>query len=415
MSGRLWGLALWAWAAATATAADDLPREVVLLAHFKQAMRQALSQVPNYTCLETIQRYGFDHHGVSFRPLDNVQLEISNVGDKELLAWPGARRFEADDISEFAAGGMMSSGLFATHARSVFLADTTIIRYHGEEEIADRPSMRYDFRVPQAWSGYRIRNLGTTAQVGTQGSFWIDPAALELIRMEVRADELPAALAIAENKTVIDYARVHIGAADARLPQSAQVLTTLTWGDAWRNDIEFSHCRAYVTESSIRFDMPETQPGGAVAAVRQVELPSGLMVTIELETAIYFATAHVGDLLRGRVAEDVRRKGKIIVPKGTLASGRIRGLVPVRKPEAGVQVMVEFEELEWEGARAEFYAEMLSASYGQPDGAMLATAGTPAARIPGTGLLHMKAQFRMAPGFKTTWRTLQPNERRRMK
>jgi len=87
----------------------------------------------------------------------------------------------------------------------------------------------------------------------------------------------------------------------------------------------------------------------------------------------------------------------------------------VRKPEAGVQVMVEFEELEWEGARAEFYAEMLSASYGQPDGAMLATAGTPAARIPGTGLLHTKAQFRMAPGFKTTWRTLQPNERRRMK
>ena len=409
------GLALWAWVGPTAAAFDDLPREVVLLAHFKQAMRQTLAEVPNYTCLESIQRYGLDHHAVSFRPLDSVQLEISNVGDKELLAWPGARRFEGDDISEFASGGMLSSGVFATHARNVFLSDTTLIQYHGEEEIAGRPATRYDFRVPQVWSGYRIRNLGTTARVGTQGSFWIDPAALELIRMEVRAEDLPAALAIAQSATVIDYARVHIGAADVLLPQSAQVLTTLTWGDAWRNNIEFSHCRAYVTDSSIRFDVPETQPVNSVVVLRKVELPSGLTVTIELETAIDSTTAHVGELLSGRVAEDVKRRGKIIIPKGARASGRVRGFMPVRKPEPGIQVIVEFEELEWEGARAEFYAAMLSASYGQPDGAMLATGGTPAPRIPGTGLLHMKAHFRMAPGFKTTWRTLQPNAGRRGK
>jgi hypothetical protein len=399
MHCRVVGLALWVWAAGTSAAADDLPQEVILLAHFKQAIRRALSQVPNYTCLETVERYGAEHHGVSFRPLDNVQLEISSVGDKELLAWPGARRFDESDIEGFTAGGMMSSGVFATHARSVFLADTTMIRYHGEEDLAGRMTARYDFHVSQAWSGYQIRANGATARVGTVGSFWVDPGSLELIRLEVRAEQLPAALGIESSTTDIDYARMRIGETDVLLPQTAQLLTALVSGDSWRNDIGFSHCRAYSTESSIRFDMPETQPANAVAAVRQVELPAGLMITIALETPIDSGTALVGDVLHGRVTEDVRRKGKTIVPKGALAAGRIRGFARVPSPEPGIDLTVEFQELEWEGARAQFYGEMLPQE----------SAGR--AHIPGTGVLHLKARFQLATGFKTTWRTFEPNQR----
>src|SRR5579862_3904697 len=131
-------LALPVWLAGAVALADDLAPEVVQLAHFKQTIREALGRVPNYTCLETVQRFGFELHGVSFRPLDNVQVEISTVGDKELMAWPGARRFEDSALSDFAAGGMMTTGVFANHARNVFLADTTRISYHGEDHIAGR-------------------------------------------------------------------------------------------------------------------------------------------------------------------------------------------------------------------------------------------------------------------------------------
>jgi len=98
-----------------------LPHEVVLLAHFKERMQQVLSLVPNYTCLETIQRSVRDRHAIAFSPLDIVLLEVSNLGDKERLAWPGARRFEEADLSSFASGGLLGSGIFALHARTVFL------------------------------------------------------------------------------------------------------------------------------------------------------------------------------------------------------------------------------------------------------------------------------------------------------
>ena len=105
MRWKLRGIALLVWAGSAAAAPDDLPREVLLLAHFKERIRQVLSQVPSYTCLETIQRSSMAGNAKTFSPLDTVLLEVSTVGDKELLAWPGARRFEEADISAFAGGG----------------------------------------------------------------------------------------------------------------------------------------------------------------------------------------------------------------------------------------------------------------------------------------------------------------------
>jgi hypothetical protein len=67
---------------------------------------------------------------------------------------------------------------------------------------------------------------------------------------------------------------------------------------------------------------------------RRVDLPADLKVSIELETAIDSATAHVGDPLRGHVARDVSRKGNTIIPKGAIATGRIRRIerTPGRAP-----------------------------------------------------------------------------------
>jgi hypothetical protein len=405
MGRQLSGWMLLFWAAGALAMADDLAPEVVQLSHLKRKMRQVLAQVPNYTCLETIQRYGLERHSTSFQLLDTVFLEVSNVGNKELLAWPGARRFEEADLSNFTAGGMLGSGIFALHARNVFLIDTNSIQFYGSEEMDGRATARYDFKVPQAWSGLQIRANGTSATVGTQGSFWIDPDALELLRMEIRAIDIPAALGIERSVTRIDYARVHIGESAVLLPQSARVVLNLFTGDARRNDIEFSHCREYRTDSSIRFDMPETRPQSSAA--RLLDLPAGLMVAIDLQSAIDSATAHVGDLLSGRVADDVRRKGEIIIPKGALVSGRIRNLKRVRSPEPAFDITIELAEVEWANTRAELYGELLRES---------GRVATTTARIPGTGVLHMTgAQFRIAPGFKMRWRTLEPNQRRRTK
>jgi hypothetical protein len=403
MRGKLLGVVLLLWAGSVAAAPDDMPQEVLLLAHFKARMRLALSQVLNYTCLETIQRSAQSRRANSFTPLDTVRLEVSTVasmGGKELLAWPGARRFEEADPTRFTSGGLMGSGVFALFARGVFLHDTSTMQYHGAEEMAGRSVARFDFAVPEVWSGYRITANGTSAIVGMEGSFWIDPASLALVRMEVRADEIPAPLGISRAVTVIDYARMRIGDSDVLLPQDAKMLLTLFSGEVRRNEIEFSHCHEYGAESSIRFDMPETVAPTA-APRTPVDLPAGLTVSMALDAAIDLSTAQVGDILRAHVIEDVRRKGETIIPKGAMATGRIRGAERLRSPGAGFDLTVEVAALEWANMRAEFYGELLATR----------RAGR-APQIPGTGVLRVAGSKSQIPaGFRMNWRTLDPNSR----
>jgi VWFA-related protein len=417
--------------ASVGPAPGDLPRETVLLAGFKRKIRQVLTQIPNYTCLETVQRSMQKPRANALSPIDIVLLEVSTVGDKELLAWPGARRFEEGNMSSFASGGMIGSGVFASHARNVFLLETTTMQYHGDEEVSGRMLARFDFRVPEAWSGYQIQANGASAKVGTTGSFWIDPASLELVRMEVRADDIPAAIGIERTETDIDYAPVRIGDSDILLPQAAKILVALPTGEVRRNDIQFSHCHEYFTESTIRFDMPDTAAARPAQQWQTVDLPAGLTVSIELDTAVDSATAHIGDILRGHVTSDVRRKGKTIIPKGAIATGRVRGIERSRAPGPAVDLTIEIAELEWENSRAQFYGELVppasaregenslinlpSKDGGVPD--VVSSAGQAAEtvhapQIPGTGVLHLTGkQLRIAAGFRMDWRTWEPNQR----
>jgi len=412
-------------------APGDLPRETLLLARFKRKIRQVLTQIPNYTCLETVQRSMQKPRANALSPIDIVLLEVSTVGDKELLAWPGARRFEEGNMSSFASGGMIGSGVFASHARNVFLLETTTMQYHGDEEVSGRMLARFDFRVPEAWSGYQIQANGASAKVGTTGSFWIDPASLELVRMEVRAGDIPAAIGIERTETDIDYAPVRIGDSDILLPQAARILVALPTGEVRRNDIQFSHCHEYLTESTIRFDMPDTAAARPAQQWQTVDLPAGLTVSIELDTAVDSATAHIGDILRGHVPSDVRRKGKTIIPKGAIATGRVRGIERLRAPGPAIDLTIEIAELEWENSRAQFYGELVppasaregenslinlpSKDGGVPD--VVSSAGhaaetVHAPQIPGTGVLHLTGkQLRIAAGFRMDWRTWEPNQR----
>lgn len=429
MRRTLRDLGLLVWTCALPAMAEDL-RHDEMLARFRQQIRGVLSQVPNYTCLETIERSVQVRRAKKFTPLDTVLLEVSNLGGKELLSWPGARRFEDADPSSFVSGGLMGNGIFALYARNVFLHDAASIQYHGDEDLGGRAVTRFDFVVPQALSTYQIQANGTSAKAGMTGSFWIDSNSVELVRLEVRADEIPAALGIDRTAAFIDYAQMHIGDSGVLLPQAAQLNLTLLSGEVRLNDIQFSHCHEYRTESAIHFDMPDTAPAAPVApAVETVNLPAGLSVAIELETPIDSATAHVGDLLRGHVVKDVLRKGKLVIPMGAGVTGRIRGLDRLRSP-AAFELTVELTEVQWEHSTAQFYGELIRKDAGPREDGLAGAAsvdggmsGPPVPsfspdrseghllRIPGTGVLHLAgAKFHIAPGFRMNWRTLEPNQ-----
>jgi len=390
------------------------PPDESRLAGFKEKVRQDMTSIPNYTCLETIERAHREPHARSFKRVDTVRLEVSSVDGKEMFAWPGARRFEDQDMKSFVPSGTIGTGMFANFAQNLFVTGKGTLRYGAEENLAGRGAVRYDYHLTQQESGFLIRTSTAAAVVASKGSFWFDPVSLDLIRLDVHGEALPYSLRLEAAAIQTNYARVHIGDSDALLPKRSELMLTHFTGEASRDAIGFSDCHEYRTQSTISFEAPPANlPEVPKPQMRDVVLPAGLLVPVELDTAIDSKTASVGDTLHARVVEEVRNQGGLAVPRGATVTGHIRKLE--RSSSAGsFAVGLEFSEIEWEGARAPFVAELAdldrkSAGAHRPvtyyDGhtyKVLIEGG-----IRGTGIFYINAAgFRIAPGFHMLWRTL---------
>ncbi len=407
--------AAWLFAiflAMTAGGAGQSPAEGQL-ARFQEKIRRDIAGIPNYTCLETIER-ARRTPPLDFMPAGTVRLEVSSVAGKELFAQPGARRFEDRDVSSLVSGGTMGTGMFAGFARNLFVTGKGNPQYGREEKLAGRSAVRYDFHLTEMENGFQIRVGAVSETVATSGSFWFDPVSLDLIRLDVRGEAIPYSLRLEEAAIRTFYARTHIGDSDALLPKRSELTMTHFSGEASRDAIEFSQCHEYRSESTISFDAPPAAlPEAPKPQVREVDLPAGLLVPVELDTAIDSKTAVVGDTLHGRVVQEVRYKGALVVPQGAAVTGHIRRLAR-GSSSAPFAVGIEFSEIEWEGVRATFYAELAdldrkSAGSHRPvtyyDGH--ATKAMIESGIRGVGVFFIDAAaFRIPPGFHMVWRTL---------
>ncbi len=421
-------LALWSLAGAVSCAAQaEVPRELLALARIKQRMAQNLSRMPDYTCLETIERFRSVPRSEALKLVDTLRLEVAHVGIKELYSWPGAQRFEDRDVAEIVGGGLISSGDFALHARSVFVGTAPMFTYRGEEDLKGRRAVRYDYRIPYMWSGYMLRVAGSEAKVGSSGSFWADADTLELIRLEVHADEIPPDLPVASAVTQIEYGRVRIGASDVLLPQRAELVMTDTAGQQMRNRIEFTHCRQYQSEVVLSFE-PEKAPRTVTAApaeqITEIKLPVGLPVPVELAAPIDSENALVGDLITAKVRADVKQDGRVVVPRDARLTGRIRRLEKYSTPVKHFIVALEFRELTFADKRARFLGELeeigplaglsrqlslsneRTQSLGTDRVVTTTRESVTTGELPGVGTFYMRGnRFRLPPGLRMVWKT----------
>ena len=177
-----------------------------------------------------------------------VVLEVLNTGSKELYASPGAVDFRDDQPAAFTAGGLSGTGMFGLFLSTLFVDDNAMFQYRGEEEITGRRAIRWDYRVPLMLSGFTIRLEFAKGQVAMKGSFWADPQTLDLLWLEVQADDIPPNLPLVSAVQTIDYARTRIGDRDIILPQTAALRMLETNGAESRNLLEFTHCRSFTSE-----------------------------------------------------------------------------------------------------------------------------------------------------------------------
>jgi hypothetical protein len=367
---RLWKIAGASLVLACIAAPQDLAPDVLLLARIKSHLREELSHIPNYTCLETISRFRKDPASDPpanrrLTPLDTVRLEIVYSSRREWYGSPGGRNLSADNPVEFIGGGMIGNGAFALTLNNIL--EGAGFTYRGPENLGGRAVVRYDFRLPRMLKTLRITILGGDAMVGEEGSLWADPQSLDLIRLESRVNEIPPYLPLIEASTNVNYARMRIGEYSALLAQQADSHMLNIAGVESYNRLEFTHCRAYATQSYIRFDPepeepPQASPPGSPSVPSPPDaagpaVPALLRITVQLTTPISDQDA-VGALIEGRVSEDVLRKGRILIPNGSVVRGRIRRLEQYQGGGTFI-VGLEFTEVEVPGGSLPFYADLL--------------------------------------------------------
>src|SRR3974390_1739503 len=106
--------------AAASHAGEDRPPGEEWLTQVIARMSDNLIRLPNFTCLQTIDRSRRASAGLRGETVDRVRVEVALVDGKELFAWPGEGKFEDRELSDMVMGGATSTGNFGLLSKAVF-------------------------------------------------------------------------------------------------------------------------------------------------------------------------------------------------------------------------------------------------------------------------------------------------------
>jgi hypothetical protein len=424
MKRALLSLAATFLLAATATPQDLLPPGILLLSRVKRHVADELARLPNISCLETIQREYQPPNG-KVRPLDTVRLEVLTNGKTELYAAPGERKFSGNHPVQYVGSGVIGDGFFGLFLREVLVDGAVSYEYKGEEDLAGRRLARYNWRLPLLHSGHVFHLQEGTGTVGMRGSFWADPQTYDVVRLEMDAEDFPPTLPLTEAVTIINYAPTSLGDTQAALlPESGDFRMTRFSGEFDHNHIEFTHCRLYGAQSTISFAAPDAPPSTEPARFGASSnddtlrpLPAGLQIAVKLTTRIT-GDATVGSLIEGVVASAGAAKGSAApISPGARVRGRIRRLERYTSPVPNFVVAIEFTEVESDGIRYRFYADLVDLDPGAATAELVSTNRVDSQstrtdsywlpKLPGVASFFVRGvKLDLPPGFRSTWKTL---------
>ena len=337
-----------------------------------EVLRRAVAKVaatrktlPNYTCVQTVTRHYFRPAAATLsracsvvieerrqptldmvlRPqyTDRLRLDVAMIEHREIFSWVGASKFSEGEIDSVVPEGPISTGGFGGFLLSVFSAD--IADFHFVRSlVADngRGLMEYAYRVPAAESHYKLKLQRGNLWFYTayHGTFQVDPATDDVVRLEVDTDELPIATGSCVTLSSIDYATVRIGDSRFMLPS----LMRQRWVDPWGNEVEnktvFNSCREYKGESTVTF-FPEEGADAAGSPNRPqapaLPVPPDLSFAFTLTTPIAVDTAAAGDTFRGKLTEPLRdSRHRVLAPKGAEVEGRLVEVAAFYRPPRAI-------------------------------------------------------------------------------
>ena len=330
----------------------------------RAVMTRNLASLPNYTCLQTIER--MQRRGVNrkLEMIDTVRLEVALVNGREMFSWPGAGNFEDSDVTEMVKGGAIGNGNFGTHARALFQTSGPRFTYAGEVPFRSKPAYRFNYVVPRNRSGYLLRTSKgddkSQAVVGYHGLVLIDKATFDLLRLEIQADEIPPQLELTSTLDAVEYLRANIGGKPFLLPYEADLSMMDASGYESRNRTRFTSCRQYSGESVLRFDDPEEVTSTvSQEPARTLEAPPRLALDLALESTISGEESAIGDPVTAVLKNNVKIGSGLVAPKGALLHGRITFLRKQSLQRSnGFAVGLQFHEMTWGNTHMKLHAKL---------------------------------------------------------
>jgi hypothetical protein len=186
--------------------------------------------------------------------------------------------------------------------------------------------MEHSFQVAAENSSYKTEIPGSSVKTGYTGTVLADPVTGDLIRLTVKAAELPVEANTCEISTNLALQMVKIGDGEFLLPAQARQRYVLTTGEETENTTTFANCREYLGKSSVSFNAPKSDAGGfgPSALATLVRVPAEQRFTVELTAPIAALTAAAGDAFSGRLLTPLRDdRTRLLARTGSLVAGRI--------------------------------------------------------------------------------------------
>jgi hypothetical protein len=379
------------------------PRE--LLSQVRLTVLETINRLPKYVCTQTIDRQRYepgdpnyfsqtrrrscdDIAAMAKRALgrrrlsssDRLRLDVAvSHGltgiESELYSWAGEDKFGGRDLFDFVRDGAVATGSFAGMLTSIFGGSTASFSYNGDSKTEGQLLSEFSFRVAQERSRYLYvlgNGPGSVMPIAYDGVALIDPATSDLVKLSIRASQLPSETGVCELAQRLDYHRVRLDGGEFLLPAEANIAVIHVDGSEAENRIQYSGCREFRSDSKIHFAQAESgAPPNEEPTSPPLVLPDGLPFKVVFTDPIDTVTAAAGDAIRGRLKTAIRAasSSKVLVPQGSsvgvrvLKIKRLYGLSPSAsergKSHAGqpeLVMEVALETLELHGKTFPFHA-----------------------------------------------------------
>jgi hypothetical protein len=222
----------------------------------REASEEFFRLLPNFLCQQSTTRSyaGGEHH---WRTVDSVTAEV--------LYDHGHESYRDVKLNGRATGhsmmdlpGSRSTGEFGSTLRALFDADTgALFKYRSDAILGGFSTAVYDFAVSGDTSDWRISAGSQMIMTPYSGRIWIDRTSGNVVRIEMKAVDIPELFPFQRVDAEVDYGPVELPSGRYFLPEKAENVSCNNPQSCSRNVIEFRNYHKYVGESSISFDVPE--------------------------------------------------------------------------------------------------------------------------------------------------------------